>query len=62
MGEPQTYHFYDVGTFEGVLSSQHQLFLSLKTPGYLKQIKKNPGPFSKNTMSYKSQNVETPIN
>ena len=36
MGEPQTPHFYDLGTFERVPEPQNQLFLSLETPGYLK--------------------------
>ena len=40
MGEPQTPHFYDFGTFERVLSSQNQLCLSLETPGHLNKIKK----------------------
>ena len=39
-GEPQTPHFYDLGTFERVLSSQSQLFLSLETPGHQNNSRK----------------------
>ena len=42
MEEPQTHHFYDFGIFERVPEPQHQLFLSLETPGQLRQIKKTP--------------------
>ena len=35
MGEPQNPHFYDFGIFERVRGSQHQLCLSLETPGHL---------------------------
>ena len=42
MGESQTLHFYDFGIFERVPEPQSQLFLSLETPGYLNNVKKNP--------------------
>ena len=47
MGEPQTPHFYDFGTFEHVLSSQNQLFSSLETPGSLTKIRKIPSIYKK---------------
>ena len=47
MGEPQTPHFHDFRISGRVPGSQNQLFISLETPGYLKQIKKIPGIFSK---------------
>ena len=47
MGEPQTSHFYDFRVFGRVPEPQNQLFLSLETPAYLKQSRKNPGMFSK---------------
>ena len=50
MGEAQTPHYYDFGIFEPVTKPQNQHYLSLETPGYLKQIKKNPGTFSKHIM------------
>ena len=40
MGEPETPHVYDVGIFERVPGSRNQLFLSLETPGYLKNQEK----------------------
>ena len=57
MGEPQNLHFYDLGIFGRVPEPQHHLFLSLETPGYLKQIQKKPlGVFI--NMFYKSHFVE----
>ena len=50
VGEPKNPHFCDFGIFEPVTKPQNQLFLSLETPGYLKQINKIPGTFSKNIM------------
>ena len=47
MGETQTPHFYDFWIFEPVTKPQNQQFLSLETPGHLKQIKKTPGTFFK---------------
>ena len=40
MGETETPHFYDLGISGRVPEPHNQLFLSLETPGYLKQIKK----------------------
>ena len=40
MGEPQTPHVYDFGIFERAPKPQNKLFLSLETPGYLKEITK----------------------
>ena len=37
MGEPNTLHFYNFGTFEQPLFSHNQLLLSLETPGYHKK-------------------------
>ena len=37
MGEPQTPNFYDFGTFGRVPEPRNQYYLSLETPGYLKQ-------------------------
>ena len=45
MGETKTPHFYDFGIFETVAKPQNQLFVSLETPGHLKQIKKKPKHF-----------------
>ena len=42
MAEPKNPHFYDFGAFERALAFQDQLFLSLETPGHLKQIKEKP--------------------
>ena len=42
MGEAQTPHFYDFGIFEPVTKPQNQLFLSLQTPGHLKESRKIP--------------------
>ena len=36
MGETKTPNFYDFGIFERVPKPQNQLFLSLETPGHLK--------------------------
>ena len=47
MGEPENPHFYDLGTFGSVPERQNQLYLSLETPGQLKQIKNIPGIISK---------------
>ena len=60
MVETETPHFYDFGTFERVPGTQHQLFLSLETPGYLKQIKNPPGDFNKYYLYYKSPNLGNP--
>ena len=40
MGEPKTPHFFDFGMSGRVPKPNKQLFLSLETPGYLKEIKK----------------------
>ena len=45
MGEPQNTHLDDFVIFGRVQTLPNQLFLSLETPGYLKQIKKIPGTF-----------------
>ena len=45
MGEPETLHFYDLGTFERVPDPQNLLFLSLQASGHLKESRKNPGTF-----------------
>ena len=45
MGEAQTPHFHDFGIFEPVTKPQNQYYLSLETPGHLKQIKKNTWNF-----------------
>ena len=63
MGEPQTPHFYDFGTFGHVQGSQNQRFLSLETPGYLERDKKIPGTCLKhiifaNLKGVKNQNVD----
>ena len=42
MGETKTPHFYDFGIFEPVTKPQNQLFLSLETPGHLKQFRQIP--------------------
>ena len=47
MGEPQTSHFYDLGTFGCVLEPPKQLFCILETPGHVKQIKEITGGISK---------------
>ena len=39
MGESKTVHFHHFWIFEPVISSQHQLFLHLATPGHLKPKK-----------------------
>ena len=56
MGEPQTPHFYDFGILGRVPEPQNQLFLSLETPGHLKQIKKIPLNNLKTYYCYKTQN------
>ena len=40
MGETKSPHFYDFGISGRVTGSQSQIFLSLETPGHLKQIQK----------------------
>ena len=52
MGEPQTPHFYDFGTFERASSSQNRLFSSLETSGHQKQDQEIPW---KVCLIYKSQ-------
>ena len=48
MREPQTPHFYDFGISGRVPEPQNQYYLSLETPGYLNEIKKEPwGIFQK---------------
>ena len=49
MGESQTQHFYDFGTFERVPKPRNQLFLSLETPGYLTKSRRSQLNFE-NTM------------
>ena len=39
MGEPETPDFYDFGISDPATKPQHQHYLSLETPGHLKQIK-----------------------
>ena len=41
MGESKNPHFYDSGIFGRVPEPQNQYYLSLETPGYLKQFKKS---------------------
>ena len=42
MGEPETPHFYDFGICGRVQTPQHQLFLSLQTPGHLNKTRTHP--------------------
>ena len=55
MGEPQTPHFYDFGTFEQALSSLNQVL------DFSKEIKKSHWNVEKQYYSYKSQNPEKPF-
>ena len=59
MGETKTPHFHDLGIFEPVTKPQNQPFLSLETPGPLKESRKSPKHFS-NIMFYESRKLETP--
>ena len=47
MGETETPHFYDFGTFGHVPEPQHQYHLPLETPRYFKQSKKDAKSFLK---------------
>ena len=47
MGEPQTHHLSDFGTFERDPGSKHQYHSSFKTPGHLDKIKKTFETFQK---------------
>ena len=60
MGETKVLHYYDFRISGRVPEPQSQLFLSLETPGYLKQIKKISWAF-KTYYFYQSQNVGTPF-
>ena len=55
----QTPHVHDFGISRRVHDSQNQLYLSLETPGYLKQYKKNPKSFQTYYLG-ESQNVGIP--
>ena len=48
MGETKTPPFYDLGIFGCVQTPQNQVFLSLETPRYFKQIKKIPKHLKRN--------------
>ena len=50
---PQTPHLPDFGIFEPVTKPPNQLFVSLETPGYLKEIKKSPWNIFKNIVFIK---------
>ena len=57
MGETETPHFYDFGTFEWARFSQNQLF-SLETPGYLNKSR-NPRTILKNVIFTNLKVLET---
>ena len=61
MGETKTPHFYDFGIFEPVTNPQNQLFLSLETPGDLKEIKGNPWDVFLKYEFYESWNFENSL-
>ena len=58
MGEPPTPHFYDFGTFGRVPEPQNQLFVSLESPGYLKN-QENPWNILKNMIVVNLKMSET---
>ena len=60
MGEPENPHFYDFGFFARVLGSQHQLFLSLVSPGHLKKVKKKT--WGMKNVVWVNVNAEDPTN
>ena len=59
MGETQTSHFYDFGTFGRVPEPQNQVFFILGDTRRPKESRKIPGTF-KNTFWYKSQLLGNP--